>query len=414
MKVTKQSILKLIPAVILMSVVQTAALAQMEIPTGLTPAGVFTVQPTPSAFTTTASPSTRYIESGAGFLWFQDEFRDWGPAIVFNQLLTIEPDENREDVDSEAFFAQDGIGLFDPSEAGFFTATIEDWASITETTIALGSLVGIPFSASPLGRDTIPRFTRDLLPPDDPTVDHVEYVETDWNQQQVDEAIQFLQDTNLIDDEGAAELARQFFPATTPGDFDGDTVLAIEDLNRLSEEIAINTADSRFDLDRSGSVDLDDRSFWITELKSTTFGDTNLDGEVEFSDFLALSANFGKEGGWAEGDFDGNGQVAFPDFLALSANFGQSVPAAAAVPEPTASLMAAFAMMGLFGFRQRRWTTADSGQLPTCSLRAETGSASRTSQYSTERLRNWYLETSRCPSPRCRNRQAMIGFRKRR
>ena len=355
MKVTKQSILNCVTTLVLLSVCQTVALAQMEIPTGLTPAGIFTVNPTPGAFTTTASPSARFIESGAGFLWFEDEFRDWGPAIVFNQLLTIEPNENREDVDSEAFFAQNGIGLFDPSEAGFSTATIEEWSSMTETTIALGPLSGIPFSVSPLGRDTIPVFTRDLLPPDDPTVDHVEYVETDWNQQQVDEAIQFLQNTNLIDDEDAAELARQFFPATTPGDFDGDTVLAIEDLNRLSEEIAINTADSRFDLDRSGSVDLDDRNFWITELKSTTFGDTDLNGEVVFSDFLALSSNFGEVGGWAEGDFDGNGEIEFPDFLALSANFGGAARAAvSSVPEPTAASIALFGLLGLIGFRKRR------------------------------------------------------------
>ena len=84
-------------------------------------------------------------------------------------------------------------------------------------------------------------------------------------------------------------------------------------------------------------------------------GDTNLDGEVKFDDFLALSANFGEEGGWVEGDFDGDGQVDFPDFLALSANFGGATPASAAsVPEPTAASIALFGLLGLIGYRKRR------------------------------------------------------------
>lgn len=83
-------------------------------------------------------------------------------------------------------------------------------------------------------------------------------------------------------------------------------------------------------------------------------GDTDANGEVNFLDFLALAENFGEAGGWAQGDFSGNGEVDFLDFLALAENFGQSVTAAAAVPEPTASLMAVFGVLGLIGFRKRR------------------------------------------------------------
>ena len=54
-------------------------------------------------------------------------------------------------------------------------------------------------------------------------------------------------------------------------------------------------------------------------------GDTNLDGEVDFADFLVLSNNFGKtvDAVWADGDFDGDGKVEFADFLILSGNFKQ-------------------------------------------------------------------------------------------
>ena len=64
---------------------------------------------------------------------------------------------------------------------------------------------------------------------------------------------------------------------------------------------------------------------WLYNPRSTQrLGDTNLDGAINFADFLILSANFGKEvdAVWADGDFDGDGKVAFTDFLIFSVNFG--------------------------------------------------------------------------------------------
>jgi hypothetical protein len=52
-------------------------------------------------------------------------------------------------------------------------------------------------------------------------------------------------------------------------------------------------------------------------------GDSDLDGDVDFADFLILAANFGvASAAWQQGDFDGNQMVDFGDFLLLSANFG--------------------------------------------------------------------------------------------
>ena len=68
----------------------------------------------------------------------------------------------------------------------------------------------------------------------------------------------------------------------------------------------------------------------------TLRGDTNVNGKVQFADFIILSNNFGGPGKWTKGDFDANGLVQFPDFLSLSANFGESVRSrsTASVPEP--------------------------------------------------------------------------------
>ena len=76
-----------------------------------------------------------------------------------------------------------------------------------------------------------------------------------------------------------------------------------------------------YDLDGNGTVDLGDRDERL-RLAGSLLGDANLDGEVNFPDFLALSANFGGTGGWGEGDFDADGKVRFADFLILSSNFG--------------------------------------------------------------------------------------------
>lgn len=71
-------------------------------------------------------------------------------------------------------------------------------------------------------------------------------------------------------------------------------------------------------------------------------GDLNGDRKVDFSDFLALSRNFGDLGtGYASGDIDLADGIGFPDFLALSRNFGfDGQLQASTVPEPnTASTL---------------------------------------------------------------------------
>ena len=62
-------------------------------------------------------------------------------------------------------------------------------------------------------------------------------------------------------------------------------------------------------------------------------GDTDGDGDVDFTDFLKLSENFGREtnAAFSDGDFDFDGRVAFSDFLLLSSNFS----ARDWLPEPT-------------------------------------------------------------------------------
>ena len=79
-------------------------------------------------------------------------------------------------------------------------------------------------------------------------------------------------------------------------------------------------------------------------------GDADLDGQVQFTDFLLLSSNFGMPGEWGNGDFDDSGDVAFGDFLILSQHFNQSMSPGlrpATVPEPSGFLLIVVAMATL-------------------------------------------------------------------
>ncbi|MGC4031785.1 MAG: autotransporter-associated beta strand repeat-containing protein [Tepidisphaeraceae bacterium] len=111
----------------------------------------------------------------------------------------------------------------------------------------------------------------------------------------------------------------------------------------------------------------------VVTVRVTLAGDADLDGDVDFNDFLALQANFGTTGTrFDQGNFNYDGVTDFNDFLALQANFGQSIsgdtPAVtaaelaqvmaftstSAVPEPaTLGVWAGVAALGLKRRRNR-------------------------------------------------------------
>lgn len=136
------------------------------------------------------------------------------------------------------------------------------------------------------------------------------------------------------------------------GDFDANGFFNHLDVDSLSEQIRTVSFDPVYDLNSDGAIDELDRLAWVTEIARTHLGDTNLDGLVDFKDFVSLSSSYGKVGGWAEGDFDGSGDVTFSDFVLLSESFGQPRVSAAAVPEP-ANLTWCLIATALFIFHRR-------------------------------------------------------------
>ena len=128
-------------------------------------------------------------------------------------------------------------------------------------------------------------------------------------------------------------------------------------------EIAAGTNNGAFDLNNDGLVNQDDLEQFlggnIISAGNTLNGDADFDGQVTFTDFLVLSANFGQvDKKWSEGDFAVNGQVEFADFLTLSNNFGASAgPTRASVdqvPEPQTWVLIVAGLSLLGSCRRRR------------------------------------------------------------
>lgn len=146
------------------------------------------------------------------------------------------------------------------------------------------------------------------------------------------------------------------------GDYDEDGELTAADIDLLTAGIrTCGDACFDFDLNQDGVADADDLDFWVRDIKGTLPGDANLDGTVQFPDFLIMSRNFAGTGGWGEGNFTTDTLVNFPDFLVLSRNFGLSAGdpgvangEAAAVPEPSAVLLASIGGLVLLPRRRRR------------------------------------------------------------
>ena len=141
------------------------------------------------------------------------------------------------------------------------------------------------------------------------------------------------------------------FDVIRPCDFNRDGYCGVDDLRVEDGLYSVGSLTQgsrrmldrrRFDINGDSLVDMADLDHWLQETAELngygspfSAGDTDLDGDIDFSDFLVLSSNYGNdEQDWSHGDFTGDQSVGFEDFLMLSASFGSSMSKASAVPEP--------------------------------------------------------------------------------
>ena len=104
----------------------------------------------------------------------------------------------------------------------------------------------------------------------------------------------------------------------------------------------------------------DDRQIWVDELKSTYFGDANLDGEFNSRDLVLIfqAGEFEDEvignSTWATGDWDGNGDFNSGDFVVAfqAGGYEAGQRTALAVPEPGMVATVLFFLSLLVGCRR--------------------------------------------------------------
>lgn len=130
--------------------------------------------------------------------------------------------------------------------------------------------------------------------------------------------------------------------AVLAGDFNGDGSLDATDIDLLTA--AVGSDDLAFDVNSDGAVTLTDRDVWVQDLKKTWFGDSNLDGEFNSADFVAVFGvgeyedDIAANSTWADGDWDGDMDFTSSDFVKAFGDGGYELgqrPNAQAVPEPS-------------------------------------------------------------------------------
>jgi hypothetical protein len=157
------------------------------------------------------------------------------------------------------------------------------------------------------------------------------------------------------------------FPSLA-GDLNGDGLLDASDIDALTRGVLEGATDTRLDLSGDGKVDQADRSVWIEQLKRTYFGDANLDGVFNSSDFVSVFQAGQYEDAatanstWATGDFNGDLDFTSGDFVTAFQGGGyEAAPrtaAASQVPEPCGLQLMALAWAGAAVLRARRNSSA--------------------------------------------------------
>ena len=134
------------------------------------------------------------------------------------------------------------------------------------------------------------------------------------------------------------------FSCPRPCDFNADGLCDINDVNNLTTAIASLNNDPIFDLNADGLVDLADLETWLADAGAENlpsgnpylFGDANLDGIVDGSDFGIWNGNkFTNSSAWSRGDLNADGIVDGSDFNIWNSHKFTSADRWHAVPEPT-------------------------------------------------------------------------------
>ena len=172
-------------------------------------------------------------------------------------------------------------------------------------------------------------------------------------------------------DDGDGELVVEFTGGFTiltsgsagmPGDFNGNDMLDVGDIDLLTDEVVAMSNDRDFDLTGDNAVDQADHKFWVKDLFKTWYGDADLNAEFNSSDLVNMFGAGQYEDGvpanssWATGDFNGDKEFGSGDLVFAFADGGyeRGPFVATAVPEPASLTLMSMAVLALFTLRRRK------------------------------------------------------------
>ena len=156
-------------------------------------------------------------------------------------------------------------------------------------------------------------------------------------------------------------------------DFNSSTTCNLTDLNlmyargNLGSGVAVGGGDA-MDLNSDLSLNGDDITEWLSQSATANSfltpylrGDTDLDRDVDITDFNVLAVNFGDtvpKPNFEDGNFNGDPTIDITDFNFVAANFGDAGNGGSqlnAVPEPSALFLGfGLGLAVLIGIRYRR------------------------------------------------------------
>lgn len=169
----------------------------------------------------------------------------------------------------------------------------------------------------------------------------------------------FVIDPTLEANAGGFRVARINQP-TLPGDFNEDNLLDVHDINLITQQIAAQTNDRFFDLNNDSIVDGQELQIWVKEISGTWFGDANLDGEFNSSDFTQVfqagKYESGLSANWSDGDWNADGVFDSSDLVAAFGDGGYEIGrrAAVAVPEPRCIAVFGLGLLVIMHHKRRR------------------------------------------------------------
>ena len=152
-------------------------------------------------------------------------------------------------------------------------------------------------------------------------------------------------------------------PIAATGDFDGDELFALFDIDALVAAVAEGYQNPMFDLNSDSLVNLADLDVWLAEAGAAQlasgnpylYGDSNLDGLVDELDFIDWNGSkFTATAAWSQGDFNADGVVDGQDFIIWNGNKFTSSDGLTAIPEPGTVVLALVAMLLLLAARTHR------------------------------------------------------------